>query len=332
MFNKAPAVFVCAKFSVLAAMLAFAASGTSLAQVAPPSSTGATDIAGKVYRVGWLREGSLPIPDPFWDAMRESGWVEGRNIKIEVRYADNADQLPALAAELMRLNVDLIITTGTRAAQAAKEASKTIPIVFYLANDPVESGLVASLARPGGNITGFVLGRYDEKMLEILKQALPRVSRVAYLYRGSNAAVLRAGGLLGLQIQAIEVQGSEDYGRVFAAARRAGADAALIPNLAFFGYDLERIAAEAARNRLPTIGFDRAFAESGGLMSYGPPRSEQWPRVVAQVDRILRGAKPRDLPVEQPTKFELVINLKTAKALGLTIPPPLLLRADEVIQ
>src|SRR5438093_4592639 len=153
---------------------------------------------GKMYRIGVLRESKAPIAKPFWDTMRESGWVEDQNVRIEPRYAERADQLPALAMELARLRVDLIMTTGTFAAHAAKDASKTIPVVFFLADDPVESGLVASLARPGGNITGFVLGRYDEKMLEILKEALPGISRVAYPFRGSNAAILRAAGALGV--------------------------------------------------------------------------------------------------------------------------------------
>jgi ABC-type uncharacterized transport system substrate-binding protein len=292
---------------------------------------------GKVYRIGQLREGAVLPPQPFADAMRELGWIEGQNFKIERRNTDRGDQLPALAAELVRLNVDLILTGGTPAALAAKGATKTIPIVFSVADDPVESGLVASFARPGGNLTGFAQGVYDEKLLEVLKEALPRVSRVAYpapvQERGARPERLNvAGRALGVEIRRIVVQGPRDFDNFFAAAKGLSADAALVPNIAWFLPHLEAIGGAAAKSRLPAIGYDRRFAESGGLLSYGPTPRQNVPRVAAQIDKILRGAKPADLPVEQPTKFELVINLKTAKALGLTIPQSLLLRADQAIQ
>jgi putative ABC transport system substrate-binding protein len=270
--------------------------------------------------------------------MREVGWVEGQNLKIERRNADRRDQLPALAAELVRLKVDLIQATGTPATRAAKEATKTIPIVFILAADPVETGLVASFARPGGNLTGWAMGAYDGKLLEVLKEAVPRVSRVAYpatspIAAGpSRASLNTAAQALGLETKGIAVQGPKDFDSFFAAAKRLGAGAVLVPNVAWFRPHLERIGAAAAKSHLPAIGYDRQFAESGGLLSYGPTPLQNLPRLAAQIDKILKGAKPADLPVEQPTKFELVINMRTAKTLGLTIPPALLQRADQVIE
>ena len=271
------------------------------------------------------------------DTMRTLGWVEGQNFTIETRHASSQDQLPALAAELVRLKVDLILTGGTSAARAAKEATKTIPIVFSLGDDPVGSGLVASFARPGGNLTGFALGLYDEKLLEVLKEGVPGASRVAYAApareTGARAARLNtAARVLGVEVRRIVVQGPKDFDGFFATAKDLGGHAVLVPNIAWFRPYLERIGAAAARSRLPAIGYDRQFAESGGLLSYGPESSQNVPRLAAQIDKILKGAKPADLPVEQPTKFELVVNLRTAKAIGLTIPQSVLLRADEVIQ
>jgi len=292
--------------------------------------------AGKVYRIGALREGPEPLSRPFADAMREVGWVEGQNLKIERRNADRRDQLPALAAELVRLKVDLILATGTPATRAAKEATKTIPIVFILAADPVETGLVASFARPGGNLTGWAVGVYDGKLLEVLKEAVPRVSRVAYPATSpiapgrTRVSLNEAARALSIEIKAIAIQDPKDFDSFFAAAKRLGG-AVLVPNVAWFRPHLERIGAAAAKSHLPAIGYDRQFAESGGLLSYGPTPLNL-PRLAAQIDKILKGAKPGDLPVEQPSKFELVINLKTAKALGLTIPQSVLVRADQVIQ
>lgn len=289
--------------------------------------------AAKVYRIGVL-PARATFRDDFRDAMRKLGWVEGQNFKIEQRYTDKEGQLPALAADLVQLKVDLIVTQGTPATQAAKRATGTIPIVFQLAADPVESGLVASFARPGGNLTGFAFGIYTEKQLEVLKEALPAVSRVAVpMFQHVEPSLLLAARGLGVQVQGIAVQfDAVDWELFFAAARRVGATAVLIPNFTLFSHDLERIAAVAAKSRLPTIGYSRKLAESGCLLSYAPKDVEGLARVAVQVDKILKGAKPADLPVEQPTKFELVINLKTAKALGLTIPQSLLLGADELIQ
>jgi putative ABC transport system substrate-binding protein len=289
-----------------------------------------------VYRIGLLSEGPHPFAKPLADALREVGWVEGKNLRFETRSADGVDQLPPLAGELVRLKVDLILANGTRAARAAKEATKTIPVVFNLGEDPVANGLVASLARPGGNLTGFVGGLYDEKTLEVLHEVLPGVRRVAYPAAqgpGERYAPLHAAGrALGIEIQGIPVEGPSDFDGFFVAARQAGARAVLVENIAWFRPYLTSIAAASVKSRLPTIGYLRQFAAAGGLLSYGPAQFESVPRLAAQIDRILKGAKPADLPVEQPTKFELVINLKTAKALGLTIPPAVLTRADEVIE
>jgi putative tryptophan/tyrosine transport system substrate-binding protein len=289
---------------------------------------------GKVYRIGFLRVGIAPIPQAFWDAMRDFGWVEAQNVKIAPRYADREDQLPVLAAELVQIKVDLIMTAGTLAALAAQQATKTIPIVFSVGSDPVERGLVANLARPGGNLTGFVYGLYEQKLLQILKEALPGASRVALpVLQYAEPETLRAAKAFGVQMQVIFIKGPEDFGPFYTAARKAHADAVLIPDIAWpFGVQLDQLGAEATKNHLPAISWDRKFADSGGLLSYGPVRVQHWPRLAAQVDKIFKGAKPGDLPVEQPTKFEFVINLKTAKALAITISQSLLLRADEVIQ
>ena len=304
--------------------------------VAPPLAVEGQQ-AEKVYRIGDLRDYSALPSKAFLGAMRELGWVEGQNFKIETRTADRRDQLRTLAAELVRLKVDIILTIGTPATRAAKEATKTIPIVFILAADPVETGLVGSFARPGGNLTGFAVGIYDAKLIEVLKEALPGVSRVAYpapapIAPGiSRASLSAAARVLGVEIKGIAVREPRDFDSFFVAAKRLGG-AVLVPNVAWFRPHLEHIGAAAAKSRLPAIGYDRRFAESGGLLSYGPTPMQDVPRLAAQIDKILKGAKPADLPIEQPTKFELVINLKTAKTLGLTVPQSLLVRADEIIQ
>jgi ABC-type uncharacterized transport system substrate-binding protein len=263
----------------------------------------------KVHRIGELREGPAPPSKDFADAMRELGWIEGQHFKLERRNAGRRDQLPALAAELVRLQVDLILTGGTPAARAAKEATNTIPIVFSVADDPVGSGLVASLARPGGNLTGFTLGVYDEKLLEVLKEAVPGVTRVAYAAPAQETGTRperlnTAARVLGVEVRPIVVQGPKDFDRFFGSARDLGSGAILVPNVAWFRPHLERIGFAAAKSRLPAIGYDRGFAQSGGLLSYGPAPLQNVPRVAAQ----------------------------TAKALGLTIPPAVLARADEVIE
>ena len=292
---------------------------------------------GKVYRIGRLTEGVKPVPPPFLEAMRLLGYVDGHNLFIEQRHAETREQLPALAAELVTRQVDLIMTSGTAATRAAKQATATIPIFFTLGSDPVQSGLVASFARPGGNLTGFAVGLYEDKMLEILKEAVPGMVRVACTLRRNPAnpiwaRIEEAARGLGLEILDIAVQGPADFDRFFTEARRAGADAVLVHNAAWFLPHLTRLGELAAQSRLPAIGYNRRFVEAGGLLSYG--RKEEYALRIAAtyVDKLLQGAKPGDLPVDQLLQFELVINLKTAKALGLTISPTLLFQADEVIK
>ena len=237
----------------------------------------------------------------------------------------------------MTRQVDLMVTFGTPATQAAKQATTTIPIVFNLANDPVQSGLVAIFAQPGGNLTGVARGHYDDKMLEILKEAVPGIRRVAWTQRSDPTdpvwrQLSDAARGLGLEILDIAMQGPDDITHFFAAARSLGADAVLVSNISWFSAYLARFGELTAQSRLPAIGFQRLFAKAGGLLSYAQKGGENVPRIAAQIDKILKGSKPADLPVERPMQFELVINLKTAQALGITIPPTLLFLANEVIQ
>jgi putative ABC transport system substrate-binding protein len=305
--------------------IAFGACGATLAIYAQQTK--------RIWHIGHLREGNQPITQTLVDALRGVGLVESQNVRFEPRYAQNQDQLPELAADLVRRNVDLIITAGTGPALAAKQATTTIPIVFSVGGDPVARGLVASMAHPGGNLTGFALGLYDEKQLQVLKAAVPGISRVAHpAIEGVPVPSFDSAKALGVQMQKIDVQAWDKFAPFFAAARQAGADAALINDVARLIPHLKRIGTEASESRLPAIGFRRVFAESGGLLSYGPSLSEQAVRMAIQIDKILSGGKPADLPVEQPTRFEFVINLREAKALHLTIPKLVRLSADELIQ
>jgi putative ABC transport system substrate-binding protein len=303
--------------------------------------------AGKVYRVGILGEkASDPSEVRLWQAfrlgLRELGWIEGGNILIESRWAeDNAARLPELAADLVRLKVDLIVTRGSTYVQGARTATSSIPIVFTMHSNPVGSGHVASLARPGGNITGLSdFGEDTEaKRLELVKTTDPRIKRVAVLWNPGTPshpprlkAVEAAARQLHLQLQPVVARNAEEVGSAFAAMARARAQAALVISYGPYIVARQRIAELALRYRLPTFFNWRVHVEAGGLMSYGPDYSDLVRRAAIYVDKILRGAKPGDLPVEQPTKFELVINMKTAKAIGLTIPHSLLLRADQVIE
>ena len=298
-----------------------------------------------VPRIGVLRfaggnSESAPFVEAIRQGLRELGYVEGKNIAIEWRFAEGRrDRVATFARELVRLRVALIVTSGTPAAEAAKAATRSIPIVLAGVADAVGSGFVASLAQPGGNITGLSLNFPETagKQLEWLRQMLPGISRIAFLAsnRDPAAALIveetrRAGERLGVRIQVVTVGGAEDFDGAFGAMRREQAGALIIQPI--FSDQAQRIAELAVRNRLPTASFSRAFAEAGALMSYGPDQRELWRRVPIYVDKILKGAKPRDLPVAEPTKYELVINLKTAKALGLTIPPSVLGRADQVIR
>ena len=278
----------------------------------------------------------------FRQGLRDLGWVEGKNISIEYRYSEGrADRLPDLAAELIRLKVDIMVVSVTTDALAAKKATGTIPIVMASVGDPVASGLVAGLARPGGNITGLsqIAPELIGKRLELLKEIVPKLTRVAVLWRpegDSSPLAWKESQLparaLGLELHSMEVRSSDDFAKAFEGATRARAGALVVTPDPVFVRNLKRIAALAAKNRLPSIFHLRAFADAGGLVTYGVDRSDMFRRAATYVDKILKGAKPGDLPIEQPTKFELVVNLETAKALGLTIPPSLLMRADQVVQ
>ena len=289
----------------------------------------------RLRRIGYLTVGTLPIPTEFWTAMRGFGWVDGRNVVALPRYAQTWRELRPLVAELINLEVDLIMTNGSPSTRAAKRATNTIPIVFSVAADPIENDFVFSLARPGGNLTGFQYGTFDEKQVEVLKDAVPGIVRVAWpvLEIDANSPIPDAVRGLGAQIQFHLVRTAEELINLCATARKSGDEAVLFADVAWpFTPEWARIAAEAVKHRLPTIGHTRQFVEAGGLMCYGPVQGQHWPRVAAQIDRIFRGAKPADIAVELSSKFELFINAKTAKALGLTIPASLLQRADEVIQ
>jgi putative ABC transport system substrate-binding protein len=298
---------------------------------------------GKKYVIGRFSAGSATDPtiDVFTRAFRELGWVEGENVVFERRYAENRlERLPEMAADLVRLKVDVIVAGATLAPLAAKRATSTIPIVFVGAGDPVGTGLVASLARPGGNVTGTSLMAPDlsGKRLELLKELLPRLTRVAVLWNAAipNSAtafkeVQEAGRRLGIEVQSLEVRSPDDFNGAFETARTQRLDAIMTADELTFTYR-KRIADLAAAQQLPSIHALRDFAAAGGLISYGPNVADVTRRAAGYVDKILKGAKPADLPVQQPTEFELVINLKTAKALGVTIPPSLLARADEVIE
>jgi len=320
--------------------------GTGAVLLAAPLGAEAQQV-GKVYRVGILGEkASDPSEARLWQAfrlrLRDLGWIEGKNILFEDRWGDgNHARIPERAADLVRLRVDLIVTRGSIYVQGVKKATSSIPIVFLTHAEPVGTGDVASLARPGGNITGLALLQTEiyRKELEFLISAVPTAKRIAVLWTPdapSHTPGLKAleesARTLQVQLQAVVARTGADLEGAFSAMARAHAQAVLV--LAFGTYQAERqrLAELATKYRLPTMFNERNHVEAGGLMSYGPDYSDLFRRGAVYVDKILKGAKPGDLPVEQPTKFEFVINLKTAKALGLTIPPPLLGRADEVIQ
>jgi putative tryptophan/tyrosine transport system substrate-binding protein len=301
--------------------------------------------SGKVFKIGRFSAGGPPPPElraVFTNTLRELGWVEGKNIVFELRYAeDRLDRLPELAAELVRLKVDVIVAAGTLAPLAAKQATTTIPIVMTAAGDPLGSGLVASLARPGGNVTGLSLMVPDigGKRLEILRELLPSASRVAVLWNAANPypglvfkETERAAKTLDVQVQSIEVRGPDDFDSVFEAISRDRPDALITVEDPLTVDYRRRITRFVADFRLPAIHGVREFVQADGLISYGASLADLNRRAAGYVDKILRGANPGDLPVQQPTKFELLINLRTAKALGLAVPPSLLARADEVIE
>ena len=299
-----------------------------------------------IPRIGFLITSSpsaiAPRMDAFRQGLRELGYVEGKNIVIEPRHAEGKlDRLPALAAELVRLNVHVIVTSGPTATHPAKGATSTIPIVMTFDDDPVGSGFVASLARPGGNITGLstLAPEISGKQLELLKEIVPRLNRVAVIgtsTRQGTAQSLKelelAAGAFAVKVQYLDIPNPQDIETAFRAAGKERADALLVLQSPVFNAQRAQIADLALKSRLPTTYPRREFVEDGGLMSYGASISDLDRRAATYVDKILKGTKPADLPVEQPTKFEFIINLKTAKQIGLTIPPNVLARADRVIR
>jgi putative ABC transport system substrate-binding protein len=280
--------------------------------------------------------------EAFRQGLRELGYVEGKNVTIEYRHAEGKiDLLPALAAELVQQKVDVIVTSSESGTLAAKDAARTIPIVFAALTDPVGSGLVASLARPGGNITGLSLvsPELGGKRLELLKEAFPKITRVVIVWNPTSIGeslifkeIEAAAKTLSVQLQSLEVREANDFQRGFQLAKKRGAQALVTAASPIINSNRAQILDFVAKNRLPAIYSAPEFVDAGGLMSYGTHTPDLWRRAAFYVDKILKGAKPADLPVEQPTKFEFVINLKTAKQIGVTIPPNVLARADKVIR
>jgi len=299
----------------------------------------------KLSRVGWLAAGSpsgvAPLTNAFREGLRQLGYVEGKNIAIEYRYAEKKfDRLPDLAAEIVHLKVDVIVVASTPAIQALKQATATIPIVMVGPGDPVGLGLIASLARPGGNITGlsFLSTELTGKRLELLKETVPKLTRVAVLQTrgsGQELAVKEsevAAQTLGIRVQSVQVQSSDDFENAFSTIINGRAGALLVLRSPLVRSHATRITDFVEKRRLPTMYDDRLFVEGGGLMSYGTNTLDFYRRAATYVDKILKGAKPADLPVEVPTSYEFVINLKTARSFNLEIPRDLLLVADEIIE
>jgi putative ABC transport system substrate-binding protein len=324
-------------------MIVRIALSAALALLAAPGATGAQP-AGQVSRVGFLgaRSSASANVEAFRQGLRELGWAEGQNIVIEYRFAEGRfDRLPDLAADLVRLKVDVMTAAPTPGAVAAKKATGTIPIVMVGVGDPVGLGLIASLARPGGNVTGlsFDAGMEIGKGLEILKETLPKVRRVAVLSNPANPSqptamknVKAAARSLGVELRFLEARGPDEFDGAFATMAKERVGALLVVTDSTFYIQRARLADLAAKNRLPAVCGFRDYVEAGALMSYGPSVVAMYQRAAFFVDRILKGAQSASLPVEPPTKFELVINLKTTRALGLSIPQPLLLRTDHLIE
>ena len=325
------------KWVALVALVVALAMGAAVVQAQQPT---------KVPRIGYLTTASLSAfatrTEAFRQGLRELGYIEGKNILIEYRYADGKpDRVPALADELVRMKVDILVTGGAPATLSAKDATRTIPIVMASDADPVGSGVVASLARPGGNITGFSTLATDisGKRLELLKEIVPRVSRVAVFgtstYPGNGQALKEmevAAREFGMKLQYLDVLDSKNIANAFREASRAHADAVLVLASPVFISQRTQITDLVIKNRVPAIYPNGEYVEDGGLMSYGANNADLFRRAAIYVDKILKGRKPGDLPVEQPTKFEFVVNLKAAKRIGVTIPPNVLARADRVIK
>ena len=316
---------------------------TSLAgALTAPLAAGAQQ-AGKVYRVGFIGNGSPRSNDSlrgaFLEGLRELAWVEGKNLSMVDRWAEgDLARHPRLAAELAALDVEVIVLAGTAAARAAMGATRTIPIVVTVVGDPVTAGLVRSLAKPGGNLTGLAWQASDlvTKQLQLLREMVPSAARLAALSHAANpttrVAVEAAARSLGAKLDVLDVGGPADIAGAFEAAQRSRAGALLVLPSPMFFATRRQLAELATRHRLPAVYEVKEYVDEGGLVSYGPSFSEMYRRAATYVDKILKGATPGDLPMEQPARFEMALNLKTAKALGLTIPPSLLARADQVIE
>jgi len=318
--------------------------GATAASIAWPLAAIAQQ-SGKLRTIGFLgpntRSGASDWVAALAQRLRELGWIEGRTVTIEYRWAEGREErLAEIAAEFVRLKVDVIVTSGTPAVMASKQATSVIPIVFATAGDPVGSGLVASLARPGGNVTGLatLVADLAGKRLELLREIVPGLGRLAIMGNASNPftvleldEVQAAAGTLGLEVVTLEIRRAQDIAPAFEALK-SRADALYVCTDALANTNRIRISTSALGVRLPTMHGSRDYVEAGGLMSYGPNYPDLFRRSADYVDKILHGAKPGDIPVEQPTKYELVLNLTTAKALGLTVSPTLLARADEVIE
>jgi putative ABC transport system substrate-binding protein len=297
---------------------------------------------GKVHHIGLLGTREGPSTPAFRQGLRELGYVEGRNLVITYKWSEGkAERIPVLAAELVSLKVAVIVASGPQAALAAKAATTTIPIVFTVVGDPVRLGLVSSLARPGGNVTGFsslVPEGFTGKQLELLKEMVPRATRVAILMNPTNPMhraspeTVAAAETMGMKLQILEARQPEEIERAFAAAAQGRAEAIHVGGDPMFSVHRARIVELAATHRFPAMYFSTETVRIGGLMSYGPNSSDLLRRTAGHVDKILKSAKPADLPVEQPTKYDLAINVKTAKALGLTVPQSILLRADQILE
>jgi putative ABC transport system substrate-binding protein len=312
----------------------------TLSLLAVPRATAAQPV-GKVGRIGYLVAGTGRIPEAFQQGLRDLGYVEGQNLTIEYRSADSQlERLPDLAAELVRLPVDVLVVGGANAARVAQQATRTIPIVLAAGGDPVGVGLVASLAQPGGNITGlsFLGSELGGKRLELLKEAVPTALRVAVLFNPASTSAAHqwremegTARSLGVQLHALEVRQADELEHAFATATSAGAGGLIVLRDFLMATHRARILHLAAQHRLPVMAEERAFVDAGGLMSYAPSLMDLHRRAAGYVHKLLQGAKPADLPMEQPVKFDLILNRKTAQALGITFPPTLLILADEVI-
>jgi putative ABC transport system substrate-binding protein len=315
--------------------------GILLLAVRPPAAR--AQQARSPRRIGILAQDLQPgLLETFRDELRKLGYAEGSDVSIELRNAaGHNDRLPSLVEELLQLNVDVIVAINTPAAQAAKQATRTVPIVMMRVADPVKSGLVPSLAHPGGNVTGlsFMPDALGPKGVELLRETLPQISRMAALYQGDNAGAVvivdeveRKGAAMGLKFVRLPVRGPNDYSGAFEAAARARSEALFVMDDGAITKHRRQILDLAAKHHLPVVSIYRDFAESGGLIAYGPSLNTVYRRAAAYVDMLLKGEAASDLPVEQPDKFDLEINLRTAKALGISVPPSVLIRADRVIQ